>query len=283
MSALTDAGREAVRDSAARHGVSEQAAEAMLQAVIRGNGTMAQFNIPELGGSGQWLAGGMTMVGDMFNHGLQAKVTGLAGDLSQAMANAQLVERPKAGNLSAAHGWWPEELGAPSSTGGQNDISYAVFPSTRRLAIRFGDKLHLFDTGDHNIGGVSQSQSGVGLSTLSFQSQNGTLAVTHLTPVAAQRPTPEPELPDASEQAPAHAAAEEQPTPAAPNPEPAVHVPQPETVTPSPAPSAARPAAVNSDIDTIISTIEKLSGLRDMGALTETEFEAKKVELLARL
>ena len=86
MSGLTEAGRQAVRDAAARHGVSEQAAEAMLHALVRGGGTMAQFNIPELGGSGQWLASGMTMVGDMFNYGLQARVAGLASDLSQAMA-----------------------------------------------------------------------------------------------------------------------------------------------------------------------------------------------------
>lgn len=283
MSVLTDAGREAVRSGAARYGVSEQAAEAMLHAVIRGNGTMAQFNISELGGSGQWLAGGMTMVGDMFNHGLQATVSGLAGDLSQAMANDQLIERPKAGDLTAAYGWWPEELGAPSPTGGQNDISYAVFPSTRRLAVRFNDRLHLFDTGDHNIGGVSQSQSGMGLSTLSFQSQNGTLAVTQLAPVAEQQPSPEPDQQHTEEPA------SQQPTPVAPPAKvasevmPQVPTNQQGTVTYDPSPVATRPAAESSDIDTIISTIEKLAGLRDMGALTETEFEAKKVELLARL
>lgn len=279
MSALTDAGREAVRSGAARYGVSEQAAEEMLHAVVRGNGTMAQFNIPELGGSGQWLAGGMTMVGDMFNHGLQATVSGLAGDLSQAMSQAQLVQRPKAGDMSAMHGWWPEELGVPSSTGGQNDISYAVFPGTRRLAIRFADRLHLFDTGDHMIGGVSQSQSGVGLSTLSFQSQNGTLAVTQLRPVREADQEAETDAQEAADDVAAPVEEVAPSAPAVPETAPAPAGP-PVAVTP---PAAAPQAAVTSEIDVIISTIEKLAGLRDKGALTETEFETKKAELLARL
>jgi hypothetical protein len=46
----------------------------LLQAVVNGNGTMAQLGNWELGGNGQWMQGGMTMVGDMFNYGLKAKV-----------------------------------------------------------------------------------------------------------------------------------------------------------------------------------------------------------------
>jgi hypothetical protein len=47
--------------------------------VAAGGGTLAQFNCnhPELGGNGQWMSGGMTMVGDMFNYGLKATVSGL--------------------------------------------------------------------------------------------------------------------------------------------------------------------------------------------------------------
>jgi hypothetical protein len=41
----------------------------LLQALVNSNGTMAQFSHWELGGGGQWMRGGMTMVGDMFNCG----------------------------------------------------------------------------------------------------------------------------------------------------------------------------------------------------------------------
>ena len=67
-SQLTEHGRRTLADLAQRYGLSQEALEAMAHAVARGGGTMAQFNIPDLGGSGQWMAGGMTMVGDMFDH-----------------------------------------------------------------------------------------------------------------------------------------------------------------------------------------------------------------------
>lgn len=292
MTGLTEAGREAVRSAASRHGVSEDAAEAMLHALVRGGGSMAQFNIPELGGNGQWMAGGMTMVGDIFNSGLQAQVAGLASDLSQAMSTSRLVEAPKT-TMMSGHGWWPDGLGQPSSTGGQNDISYAVFPSTRRLAVQVGGRVYLFDTGNHVIGGVSQSQSGGGLSTLSFQSQLGNLAVVELPRVEPEEPEPrsegsqeprsrKPETGDtvrAAEPEPKPRAVDPEPVSPKPAPEPA---PEPEPKQPAVKASASAPAS-GSDIDTILTTIERLAELRDKGALTEAEFDAKKVELLSRL
>ena len=87
MRKLTSQGERAVADLSARYGVSTDAVRAMLEAVRLGNGTMAQFSHPELGGRGQWMAGGMTMLGDMFNHGLQATVSGLASELSSLLAS----------------------------------------------------------------------------------------------------------------------------------------------------------------------------------------------------
>ncbi|WP_416899248.1 MAG: SHOCT domain-containing protein [Minwuia sp.] len=280
MTGLTEAGRDVVRQAADRHGVSAETAEAMLHAVIRGNGTMAQFNIPELGGSGQWLAGGMTMVGDMFNYGLQAKVSNLCQDLAQSMNGPRLIEQPPAGTFGSSQGWWPEELGQPSSTGSQNDIAYAVFPSSRRLAIRYGGRVHLFDTKDHMIGGVSQSQQGGGLSALSFQSQYGTLSVVELPRASEPEETEKPVAPEAVE--PADAAVK----PEAATVEPEPHEPEPasEAVPPAPSPApAAAPAVSGGDVDAILNTIERLASLRDKGALTEAEYDAKKAELLARI
>ena len=67
----------AIGDIARRHGLSREAVLAMLFAIHAGGGTMAQFNIPELGGSGQWMRGGMTMVGNMFDNALKARVDAL--------------------------------------------------------------------------------------------------------------------------------------------------------------------------------------------------------------
>ena len=58
--------------------------------------------------------------------------------------------------------WWPDEWGRPSSSGGQNDAAYAYFPATRRLAIKRGTEITLYDTGDHAISGVHQQQGSRG-------------------------------------------------------------------------------------------------------------------------
>ncbi|PJK29811.1 SHOCT domain-containing protein [Minwuia thermotolerans] len=290
MSGLTEAGRRAVREAAGRYGVSEQTAEAMLHALVRGGGTMAQFNIPELGGSGQWLAGGMTMVGDMFNHGLQATVAGLASDLAGQMNAERLVEAPKTtsmGMMGQSHGWWPDGLGQPSATGGQNDIAYAVFPSTRRLAVKLGERVFLFDTREHNIGGVSQSQSGGGLSSLSFQSQFGNLALVELPRVdgggQAQTQTQggggQASWQDSGVQA-EHAPARVDPeTPQETRTEAPRAAPPP----PPPATMTAGPSTALADVDSVLRTIERLAELRDKGALTDEDYNAKKTELLSRI
>ena len=78
MAELTEGMRAALAALAERHGVSSEAAQALLRAVAEGGGRMAQFSHPELGGPGQWMAGGLTMVGDMFNPALRGKVEALA-------------------------------------------------------------------------------------------------------------------------------------------------------------------------------------------------------------
>src|SRR6476469_4796359 len=93
---LTPAGEAAVAELAQRYRVSDGAVRALLDAVIRGGGAMAQFSHPDLGGSGQWMRGGMTMVGDMFNSGLQSTVSGICSELSaQLSGGATLVSRPE--------------------------------------------------------------------------------------------------------------------------------------------------------------------------------------------
>ena len=76
MQKLTNTGENLVNNIASRYGLSHDAVVHMLVAVNNGGCSMAQFNCPELGGSGQWMQGGMTMVGDMFNMGLKNTVDG---------------------------------------------------------------------------------------------------------------------------------------------------------------------------------------------------------------
>lgn len=277
MSRLTPDGTKLVAEIAERHGVSTGAVETLLVALANGHGTQAQFDHPDLGGMGQWSLGGMTMVGDMFNNALKAKVDALCAELSQVLSAGQVfapAARPastqsqyQGGGASlfvAGSGfggnWWPDGLGTPSSTGAQNDMRYAVFPQTRRLAIALGDRVEIFDTAEHSIGGVSQQQGGD--QSLTFVSQLGLVKLADLARVPAGDGDAHD---DARDEAPA-------PRPPAAETRPAE--------TPAPAHDRPRPASSSDDI---ISLIRKLAELKEGGILTDAEFEAKKAELLARL
>jgi hypothetical protein len=87
MRQLSPAGQQVIDDIAQRHGFSVNATVSMLDSVINGNGTMAQFSHPEFAGSGQWMRGGMTMVSDMFNSHLKARVDSLCAELSNVIAS----------------------------------------------------------------------------------------------------------------------------------------------------------------------------------------------------
>lgn len=181
-----------IADIALRHGLSREAVLAMVHALQVGGGTMAQFEIPELGGSGQWMRGGMTMVGNMFDNALKARVDALCAELSQLLASSDAFPARRDG--SVAGGWWPSDLGVPSATGGQNDARYAVFPGTRRLAIQNNGDTRVFDTGDHRIGGVQQQQGGLA-GVVTFTSQLGTFDVSSLTELGVRQA---PETPTAA-------------------------------------------------------------------------------------
>lgn len=143
MRQLSEEGRRTLGGIAERHGVSFDAVEHLLMAIIAGQATQAQFNHPDLGGMGQWSQGGMIMVGDMFNNALKAKVAGICSELAALVRGMDLLGpqtsrqsqyQGQGGGVSlfvpgalTAGNWWPEELGHPASTGAQNDLRYAFF------------------------------------------------------------------------------------------------------------------------------------------------------------
>ena len=213
MRNLTSEGQAKIAEIAQRHGVSTDGVLTMLDALQRGGGTMAQFSHPDFGGSGQWMRGGMTMVSDLFNNALKAKVDGvcndlsylLGGDLSWFQEPAQNSSFSSSGSFGNYGSWWPPELGQPNSSGGQNDIRYAYFGHANRLAVDMGGTVTVYDTGDHVISGVSQQQ-GNGW-TLTFSSQYGTVPVSSLRVVSGNgaqgNPQPEPVPEPAPFQSPA--------------------------------------------------------------------------------
>ncbi len=264
MQEFTNDGNQAIQALAQRYGISTDAVKTMLFAVNAGGGTMAQFYCPELGGGGQWMRGGMTMVGDMFNHGLQATVANLCSELSNLLATTQVLLPVRNASGGYGNSWWPAELGSPSSSGGQNDARYAYFPHAQRLAIDRNGQVTLYDTLDHQIGGVQQQQGGSS-GSLSFSSQFGTFTVDSLPHVGAPQPQSDAPYPSNSSFNTNSNGGFQQP-------------PQP------PAPTwQSNSSASPQTHDEILGTLERLSDLHKKGILSEDEFRTKKADLLSRL
>jgi hypothetical protein len=205
MKQLSPSGQQIINNIAQRYAFSSDAVFSMLVSVINGNGSMAQFNHPEFGGSGQWMRGGIILVGDMFNNGLKNSVGNLCQELANLIANEPTLiqtgsfqsqnqdnqEHANDANNSPqqnssnsgnavnlfmpgedSQNWWISSgLQFPNSIGKQNNIRYAYFASIRRLAIQLHGDITLYDTLDHQIGGFSQQQGNE--ASLTFTSQYG--------------------------------------------------------------------------------------------------------------
>ena len=272
MQQLTPEGQRVVNDLAQRHGFSHDAVTHMLFAVLNGNGSMAQFNHPEFAGSGQWMQGGMLMLGDMFNHALKGRVDALCWEISGILANQpgllrsgsfQSQSQSGGGQQSQAAGasmgesslfvpdpaahWWPRDLGAPSAIGSQNNVRYAYFANARRLAVETNGQVWVYDTLDHQIGGFSQQQGSGG--SILFTSQYGTVNLADLPVISIDG-----------------------------RPQPSRHAENRSAGTAEPV-SSSRPSQ---EAD-IFAAMERLADLRAKGVLTDDEFTQKKAELLGRL
>ncbi len=277
MRQLTPEGQQIINNLAQRYNFSSDAVFSLLQSVINGNGSMAQFNHPEFGGSGQWMQGGMIMLGDMFNNYLKNSVSNLCQELANLIANqpgliqSGSFQSQSQGNQAQAHyadnavqqsgttqgnvslfapppagssgNWWPAGLQFPTSTGAQNSMRYAYFATIRRLAIDLNGHVTLYDTLDHQIGGFSQQQSGG--SSITFTSQYGVVDVASL-PIISIDNVP-------------------------------FQAPVQNTWMPI---DNGLSSAQETDI---FAAIEKLATLKERGILTDAEFSTKKAELLGRL
>jgi len=258
-------------DVAGRHEMSLDAVIALFRALVEGNGRQAQFNHPDLGGMGQWSQGGMIMIGDMFNQSLRHRVDALCNELADLMRSrpsfsaepGPFQSQRSGGETSFTrsggfnNSWWPADLSGPASTGAQNDLRYAYFPGSRRLAIQQNGAVLVYDAGNHVITGFSQQQGGD--QSLTFTSQFGLVRIADLPIVSAKDGRPQ--------ESAASGAAAATPTAASPTP-------------PDPAPA---PHIAPRTTDDILATIERLADLRQKNILTEEEFATKKAELLSRI
>jgi Short C-terminal domain len=276
MAALTPEGEKIVATLAEQYKIGSDAVKLMLDAVAKGGGGAAQFNLPEFGGAGHWMRGGGVTVGDMVNASMKGTVDNLCTELSNLMeAQASLFApgsqapfadaagyspsktEPGASPASPPYGWWPAGLGKPTTAGSRNQCRYAYFASIRRLAVDVAGKVEVYDTTGFEIEGLAAKQT-KGARPL-FASNRGSVKLDSLPRVysleAQEKSAPEPQKPETANAV----------SSAAPNQ------------------AAARQNAPASDAAAIVAIIEQLAALKDKGILTQEEFAAKKTELLKRI
>lgn len=243
-----------IAECAERFVFDEDTVSHLLRAVSTGGGDMAMFDHPELAGPGQWMRGGLVMIttplDDVLKNRIDALCSALSDELrrrqtSQMSDHARLTPDARAWDVVSIAGdqWWPSALGEPSATGSQGDLRYAYFDPSRRLAILSAGDLAVYDTGEHRITGVSQSQHD-GRAHVVFTSQLGVLSLDQLRRNDDAAATDDKARPRDE------------------------------------ADSADTPPTSETDI---FEAIERLASLYERGVLTEAEFTSKKQELLNRL
>lgn len=290
MSKLTPEGRRLVDELAERHDFGEEAVENVLVAMVAGHGRMAQFAHPELGGSGQWMSGGMLMIGNMFDQGLKARVGRLCADLSDGLGapaspGGGLQSQGRGGPAGTHSGspflepsgsgtWWPWDLGAPDASGAQDSMRYAYFAAACRLVVEAAGEMRLHDTLDHRIGGFSQRRGGTDGISMSSQHGNVDLGALPVVSVAGREDgTPSSNVVDAARLAGSDAS-----TGRGARAAPGVVARGDRAANPVP-----KHPAREVESEDPLRTIERLGELRERGVLSDEEFAAKKRELLARL
>jgi hypothetical protein len=296
MRQLSPAGQQIIQDIAQRHGFSTDAVMSMLESVINGNGSMAQFSHPEFSGSGQWMRGGMTMVSDMFNNYLKGRVDALCSELATLIANQPDLVRSGSFQSQSQGGY--NNNGQQQNNYGGGGLSSQQSSNASGAASLFvppapgtsGD----WWPGDLRFPNSTGAQNGVryayfaqarrlaielngrvtvydtldhnigGFSqqqsyggTISFNSQYGLIDVASLPVISVD---------GVAQQAP---------------PAPNMSVSY-EPQAPWPMNEASLPQSGNQGGD-VFATIERLAELRTKGVLSDDEFNSKKAELLARL
>ena len=237
------------------------------------------------------MSGGMTMVGDMFNNNAKMLVDNICSALSESARTMPYPQSNTQNNFGGSfqsqssggvtqNSWqsssnWPAELGSPSTSGAQNSMRYAYFPQTNRLAVDRSGSVTIYDTLNHQIGGVSQQQGGD--QSLTFSSQFGTIAVSDLPVVTQDSQNKSNNAPPQNNfaQAPIKASAEEQ------------------FVAPESTDQSFQPADNNfqsnnsnnnnNQVADPFAMLQKVKDLFDAGVLNEEEYTTKKAEILKRI
>ena len=116
---------------AKKHSVSPAAVQVVLAALRSGGGRMAQFSHADFGGMSQW-SPGMSMVGDMFNTQLKAKLDALCTDIAAHLDSSERAGgHALRGTRSATGQWNALQTGGPPDWAGRARSARRMISGTR--------------------------------------------------------------------------------------------------------------------------------------------------------
>lgn len=140
--------------------VSEDSISIIAEAILRGKGEQARFNIPELGGEGIWKRNHGAVIGNGFDEAFNQQATELCTAIEAALSSesnrttlefARLTdtnEMPPASIEPSEDeaNWWPQKFGKADALGEIDNLRYAYFMAHDRLVVQTNQRTRFFDT-----------------------------------------------------------------------------------------------------------------------------------------
>jgi len=174
--------RDVIQSVASRYLVDERVVRRLYDQLKGSCATACSFDIPELGGAGEWSPGHVTGAPGA-DHSLRMRIDGLCSELaaliqgSETSAPEALTRKPHSApasgrvDMPAGDSWWPASFGTPAASGDRFGMRYAFFPGARRLLIQQGARIDSHDTREYQVKGVAEMSGGT--SELSFETDKG--------------------------------------------------------------------------------------------------------------
>lgn len=152
-----------LRQLAGQSGFHPETIQLLWEGLRRTGGGQVQFDIPELGGPGQWQRG-MLMISDWNNHALKTRLSTVLDELSSRAAVPEAAADEK--NDDPSEGW----------RGRQNETGYVFYPGRHLLIV---NEKKAYDTRSYQVYGFGQSQQN-GRQELTLLTNKGEISLSSL-------------------------------------------------------------------------------------------------------